>query len=99
MAMNEWTKEHTLYALQSRYTSSAKYDAKHVFSYLDLRCYFKANGQNHIHFWLIQFLKNSMTWYFLTFRSLSSKLEFVYPPWSCGDEEQMLIFSSIQSQS
>ena len=37
-----------------------------------------SNGQNHIHFWLIQVLKNSMTWYFLTFRSRSSKLEFVY---------------------
>ena len=71
-------KEHTLYALQSRYTSSAKYDAKHMFSYLDFRSYFEANGQNHIHFWLIQVLKNSMTWYFLTFRPLSSKLEFVY---------------------
>ena len=71
-------KEHTLYALQSRYTSSAKYDAKHMFSYLDFRCYFEANGQNHIHFWLIQVLKKSMTGYFLTFRPLSSKLEFVY---------------------
>ena len=75
--MATWMKEHTLYALQSRYTSSAKYDAKHMFSYLDFRCYFEANGQNHIHFWLIQVLKNSMTWHFLTFRSLSSKLEFV----------------------
>ena len=71
---NEWMKEHTLHALHSRYTSSAKYDAKHMYSYLDFRCYFEANGQNHIHFWLIQVLKNSMTWYFLTFRSLSSKL-------------------------
>ena len=62
-------------------------------------CYFEANGQNHIHFWLIQVLKNSMTWYFLTFRSLSSKLEVVYPPWPCGVEEKMLIFSSIQSRS
>ena len=67
--------------------------------YLDFRCYFEANGQNHIHFWLIQVLKNIMTWYFLTFWSLSSKLELVYPPWSCGVEEQMLIFSSIQSRS
>ena len=53
-------KEHTLYALQSRYTSSAKtstkYHAKHMFSYLDFRRYFEANGQNHIHFWLIQAL-------------------------------------------
>ena len=51
---------------------------QNMFSYLDFRCYFEANGQNHIHFWLIQVLKNSMTWYFLTFRPLSSKLEFVY---------------------
>ena len=35
-------KEHTLYALQSRYTSLAKYDEKHMFSYLDFRCYFEA---------------------------------------------------------
>ena len=57
-------KEHTLYALQSRYTSFAKYGAKHMFSYFDFRCYFEANhsnGQNHIHFWLIQVLKNSVT--------------------------------------
>ena len=37
-----------------------------------------SNGQNHIHFWLMQVLKNSMTWYFVTFRLLSSKLEYVY---------------------
>ena len=36
-----------------------------------------SNGQNHIHFWLIPVLKNSMTWHFLISRSLSSKLEFV----------------------
>ena len=93
---NEWMKEHTLYALQSRYTSSEKYNAKHImFCYLDFRCYFEANGQNHIHFRLIQVLKNSMTWYFVTFRSLSSKLEFVYTPWPCRVEEKVLIFSSI----
>ena len=96
---NEWRKEHTFYALQSRYTKSAKYDGNRMLPYLDFRCYFEANGQNHIHFWLIQVLKNIMTWYFLTFWSLSSKLELVYPPWSCGVEEQMLIFSSIQSRS
>ena len=73
--MNERTY---IVCFTSRYTSSAKYDAKHMFSYLDFRRYFEANGQNHIHFWLIQVLKNSMTWYFLTFRSRSSKLEFVY---------------------
>ena len=67
-----------IYALQSRNASSAKWFAKHMFSYLDFRCYFEANGQNHIHFRLIQVLKNSMAWHFLTFRSLSYKLEFVY---------------------
>ena len=75
-------REHTLHALHSRYTSSAKYDTKHMFSYLDFRYYFEANGQNHIHFRLVQVLKNSMAGHFLTFRSLSSKLEVVYPPWS-----------------
>ena len=64
-----------------------------MFCYLDFRCYFEDNGQNHIHFRLIQVLKNSMAWHFLTFTSPSSKLEFVYPP-CCGVEEQMLIFSS-----
>ena len=48
--------------------------------FLDFRCYFEANGQNHIHFRLIQVLRNSMASQFLTFRSLSTKLEFVYPP-------------------
>ena len=65
-----------------------------MFCYLDFRCYFEANGQNHIDFRLIQVLKNSMAWHFLTFTSPSSKLEFVYPP-CCGVEEQMLIFSPI----
>ena len=64
-----------------------------MFCYLDFRCYFEAHGQSHIHFRLIQVLKNSMAWHFLTFTSPSSKLEFVYPP-CCGVEEQMLIFSS-----
>ena len=63
-----------------------------MFCYLDFRCYIEANGQIHIHFRLIQFLKNSTAWHFLTFTSPSSKLEFVYPP-CCGVEEQMLIFS------
>ena len=64
-----------------------------MFSYFHFCSYFKANGQNHIHFRLIQVLKNSIAWHFLTFTSPSSKLEFVYPP-CCGVEEQMLIFSS-----
>ena len=57
-------------------------------------CYFEANGQNHVHFWLIQVLKSGIAWHFLTFRPLSSQLEFVYRPWSWGVEEKMLIFSS-----
>ena len=28
--------------------------------YLDFRCYFEANGEDHIHFRLIQFFKNSI---------------------------------------
>ena len=49
---------------------------------LNFCCYFETNGQNHIHFQLIQVLKNSMAWYFLTITapSSSSKLESVYPP-------------------
>ena len=31
-----------------------------MFCHLDFRCYFEANGQNHIHLRLIQFLKNSL---------------------------------------
>ena len=42
-------------------------------------CYFDANGQNHVHFWLIQVLKSGIAWHFLTFRPLSSQLEFVHP--------------------
>ena len=30
---NEWRKEHTFYALQSRYTTSARYDGKHMLPY------------------------------------------------------------------
>ena len=33
-----------------------------MFCYLDFRCYFEANGQNHIHFRLIQVLKTLFTW-------------------------------------
>ena len=59
-----------------------------MFCYLNFCCYFEANGQNHIHFQLIQVLKKSMAWYFLTITAPSSKLEFVYPP-CCRVEEQM----------
>ena len=33
---------------------------QNMFCYLDFRCYFEANGENHIHFRLIQVLKSSM---------------------------------------
>ena len=36
---------------------------------LDFRCYFETNSQNHIHFRLIQVLKNSMAWHIVTFTS------------------------------
>ena len=32
---------------------------QNMFCYLDFRCYFEANGQNHIHFRLIHVLKFS----------------------------------------
>ena len=72
LAMNEWKNIHrTLY----------KADTPRLWSTAQNICFLisiiAVTGQNHIHFWLIQVLKNSMTWYFLTFRSLSSKLEFV----------------------
>ena len=35
-----------------------------MFCYLDFHCYFEANGRNHIHFRLIQVLKNSTAWHF-----------------------------------
>ena len=92
----KWMKEHN-YAFQNADTRPGLQSrTQNMFCYLDFRCYFEANGQNHIHFRLIQFLKNSIEWHFLTFTSPSSKLEFVYPP-CCGIEEQiieMIIFSS-----
>ena len=94
--MNEWKnmKEHD-YACQNADTRPRLQSrTQNMFCYLDFCCYFEANGQNHIHFRLIQFLKNSMAWHFLTFTSPSSKLLFVYSPCS-GVEEQMLIFSPI----
>ena len=49
--------DHTRPRVQSR--------TQNMFCYLDFCCYFEANGQNHIHFRLIQVLKNSMAWHFL----------------------------------
>ena len=80
---NKWMKEHN-YAFQNADTRPSLQSRTQN---LDFRCYFEANGQNDIHFRLIQFLKKSIAWHFLTFTSPSSKLEFVYPP-CCGVEEQ-----------
>ena len=55
----EWMKEHN-YAFQNADTRPlCKVGLKAYVCYLDFRCHFEANGQNHIHFRLIQFLKNS----------------------------------------
>ena len=49
------------YALQNADTRSRPQSrTQNMFCYLAFRCYFQANGQNYIHFWLIQLLKNSM---------------------------------------
>ena len=88
MAMNEWKNVIKLYKTPIHVLVCKVGRKTHV---LDFHCYFEANGQNHIHFRLIQVLKNSMAWHFLTFTSPSSKLEFVYPP-CCGVEKQMLTF-------
>ena len=87
MGMNEWKNIIMLFKTPI-HVLVCNVGHKHMFCYLDFRCYFEANGQNHIHFRLIQVLKNSMAWNFLTFTSPSSKLEFVYPP-CCGVEEQI----------
>ena len=92
---NEWMKEHN-YAFQhadTRPRQCPRLQRRTQNICLDFLCYFEANGQNHIHFRLIQVLKNSMAWHSLTFTSPSRKMEFVYPP-CCGVEEQMLTFSS-----
>ena len=93
--MNERTQDSHNYALQNDDTRPGLQSRTQngMFCYLDFRCQFEANGQNHIHFRLIQVLNNCIAWHFLTFTSRSSKLEFVYPP-CCGVEEEMLIFSS-----
>ena len=67
-----------------------------MFCYLNFCCYFEANGQNHIHFQLIQVLKKSMAWYFLTITAPSSKLEFVYHP--CYWVKEQMLFNAGMSQ-
>ena len=62
-----------------------------MFCYLNFCCYFEANGQNHIHFQLIQVFKNSMALYFPTIIAPSSKLEFVYPPCFQVEEQCFLM--------
>ena len=90
---NEWMKERN-YALQNADTRPRLQSrTQNMFCYLDFLFWSEAISQNHIHFPLIQVLKNSMSWHFLTFTSPSSKLEFVHPS-CCGVEDQMLIFSS-----
>ena len=56
-----------------------KVGRKNMFCHLDFR-YFEGNGQNHIHFRLIQVIENSIAWHFLTFTSPSSKLELCISP-------------------
>ena len=52
-----------------------------LFCYLDFRCSFEANDQNHIHFCLIQVLKNGMALHFVTFRSpVQANQNSVYIP-------------------
>ena len=52
-----------------------------LFCYLDSRCSFEANDQNHIHFCLIQVLKNGMALHFVTFRSpVQANQNSVYIP-------------------
>ena len=79
MAMNEWKNIHCmLYKADTPRLRSTMQNIYFLISISAVTLKLISNGQNHIHFWLIQVLKNSMTWYFLTFRPLSSKLEFVY---------------------
>ena len=91
---NEWMKEHN-YAFQIADTRPLlQRRTQNICFVISISAVvLKRMVKNHIHFRLIQVLKNSMAWHFLTFSSPSSKLEFVYPPY-CGVEEQMLIFSS-----
>ena len=79
MVVNEWTNIHRmLYKADTPRLRSTMQNICFLISISAVTLKLISNGQNHIHFWLIQVLKNSMTWYFLTFRPLSSKLEFVY---------------------
>ena len=96
--MNEWKNIHcTLYKADTPRMRNTTQNICFLIS-ISAITDFEANSQNYINFRLVQVLQNSMAWHFLTFRSLSSKLEFVYPPWS-RVEEQMLIFLSIHSPS
>ena len=91
---NKWMKEHN-YAFQNADTRPRLQSrTQNICFVISISAVIlKRMVKNHIHFRLIQVLKNSIAWHFLTFTSPSSKLEFVYPP-CCGVEEQMLIFSS-----
>ena len=89
-------KEHN-YALQKADKPRLRGSTQNICSVISISAVILklTTDQNHIHFRLIQVLKNGMALHLVTFRSLSSKLEFsIYPPWSCsGVEEQMLFFS------
>ena len=80
-------KEHVPYKADT--IRMRKKDAKHV-SPAILKLMVKITSI----FGSYKFSKNSIASHFLTFRSLSSQPELVYPPWSWGVEEQMLILSS-----
>ena len=74
MAMNEWKNIHCmLYKADTPRLRSTMQNICFLISIsaVTLKLLVKIT-------WLIQVLKNSMTWYFLTFRPLSSKPEFVY---------------------
>ena len=91
---NEWMKEHN-YALQNAETrprlQSRAQNICHVISISAVRLKLIVKITSIFGSYRFSW-KNSMTWHFLTFTLLSSKLEFVYPRPCCGVEEQMLIF-------
>ena len=76
-------KEHN-HALQNAYTRPCLQSrTQNICFVISISFLVWSYQSNHIHFPLIQVLKNSMTWHFLTFTSPSSKREFVHPP-CCG---------------
>ena len=78
---NEWMKEHN-YAFQNADTLPLlqRRTQSICFVISISAVILKRMVKNHIHFRLIQVLKNSMAWHFLTFTSASSKLDFCISP-------------------